>query len=157
VGDVRTLYVDADACPVTSDAIAIARAHRVPVVLVGNESQNLARFAGRPGVETMQVASGRDAADFAIVGRLTPDDVVVTGDTGLAAMALGRGCAVLGLRGRLYFSATIDYELEIRHAEQRHRRTGGRTPGPPPFREEDREHFREALERLLAGRDDRAD
>ena len=32
---------------------------------------------------------------------------------------------------------------------QRHRRAGGRTGGPTPFCDEDREHFREQLERLL--------
>lgn len=147
-----TVFVDADACPVTRDAIGIARAHRVPVVLVSNGSQNLARFDGRPGVETLQVASGRDSADFAMVPLLTPEDIVVTGDTGLAAMALGRGCRALSPRGRQYYSATIDAELAVRHAEQRHRRSGGRTQGPSPFQDEDRERFREVLERLLGGR-----
>jgi uncharacterized protein len=147
-----TLFVDADACPVTHDAIAMARAHRVPVVLVGNGSQNLARFAGRPGVETIQVPSGRDSADFAIVPLLSPEDIVVTGDIGLAAMVLGRGSRALNHRGRQYSSATIDAELAVRHAEQRHRRAGGRTQGPSPFQEEDREHFRDVLERLLGER-----
>lgn len=144
-----TLFIDADACPVTRDAIAVARTHRVPVVLVGNGSQNLARFAGRPGVETIQVPSGRDSADFAIVPLLAPEDIVVTGDLGLAAMVLGRGSRALNHRGRQYFSATIDAELAVRHAEQRHRRAGGRTQGPSPFQDEDREHFRETLESLL--------
>jgi len=150
-----TLFVDADACPVTRDAIAVAWAHRVPVVLVGNESQNMARHAGRPGVETLQVASGRDSADFAIVPLLNPVDIVVTGDTGLAAMVLGRGARALSPRGRQYFEATIDCELAVRHAEQRHRRAGGRTQGPSPFQEEDRERFRAVLEGLLGGRDNR--
>jgi uncharacterized protein YaiI (UPF0178 family) len=147
----RTLYVDADACPVTLDAISIARAHHVPVVLVGNATQNLGRFAGRAGVETVQVASGRDSADFTIVGRLSAEDIVVTSDIGLAAMALGRGSSAVSFRGHIYSPATIDYELEVRHAEQRHRRAGGRTQGPSPFQDEDRERFRDALRRLLAG------
>ncbi len=152
-----TVFIDADACPVTRDAIGIARAHRVPVVLVSNGSQNLARFDGRPGVETLQVASGRDSADFAMVPLLNPDDIVVTNDTGLAAMALGRGSRALSPRGRQYYSATIDAELAVRHAEQKHRRSGGRTQGPSPFQDEDREHFREVLERLLGGGDGNSD
>ena len=144
-----TIYVDADACPVTRDAVSIARSHRVPVVLVGNESQNLARHAERSGVETLQVGSGPDAADFAIVGRLTADDIVVTGDTGLAAMVIGRGARAIGFRGRVFLSATIDAEMEVRYAEQRLRRAGGRTRGPAPFTDEDRARFRESLARLL--------
>jgi uncharacterized protein len=150
-GDVITVYVDADACPVTRDAIAIARAHSMPVVLVANESQNLARYGERKGVEILQVGSGRDSADFAMVPRLAPGDVVVTADTGLAAMALGRGSLALSPRGRVYSPTTIDAELAVRHAEQRLRRSGGRTSGPSPFQDEDRERFRESLERLLAG------
>jgi uncharacterized protein len=144
-----TLYVDADACPVIREAMSAARAHRIPVVLVGNETQNLSRFAGRSGVTTVQVGAGRDAADFKIVERLAPGDVVVTGDIGLAAMALGRGAQAIGFRGRIFHAATIDGEMEVRHAEQRHRRAGGRTRGPAVFTDEDREHFVEALERLL--------
>ena len=144
-----TIYIDADACPVTRDAIAVARSFALPVVLVGNETQNLSRYDNRRGVESVQVGSGRDAADFAIVQRLSPGDVVVTGDTGLAAMALGRGCSAIGFRGRVFSLLTIDGEMELRHAEQRHRRAGGRTRGPAPFTDEDREHFVESLRRLL--------
>lgn len=145
-----TLFIDADACPVTRDAIAVARTAHVPVVLVGNETQNLARLADRPGVEAVQMGVGRDAADFAIVERLAPHDIVVTGDIGLAAMVLGRGARAIGLRGREFTLATIDSELALRHAEKRHRRSGGRTKGgPPPFTDDDREHFRAVLQRML--------
>lgn len=144
-----TLFVDADACPVTRDAISVARRRRVPVVLVGNETQNLGRFDGRTGIETIQVGSGRDAADFAIIEELRPDDVVVTADIGLAAMVLGRGARAISPRGRTYSVATIDMEMEVRHAEQKHRRAGGRTSGPAPFEDDDRERFTEVLERVL--------
>lgn len=143
------IFVDADACPVTRETIALARAHRVPVVLVGNESQNLARHADRPGVESLSVGIGPDAADYAIVSRLSRDDIVVTDDLGLVAMVMGKGARALGFRGRRYLVATIDAEMAIRHAEQRHRRGGGRTRGPSPFEEEDREHFKDVLAQLL--------
>jgi uncharacterized protein YaiI (UPF0178 family) len=145
-----TLFIDADACPVTRDALSVARRARVPVVLVGNETQNLGRYTVRDGVEAVQVSSGRDAADFAIVERLEPEDVVVTGDIGLAAMVLGRGAAAISFRGRVFSRVTIDMEMEVRHAEQKHRRSGGRTRGPAPFEDEDRERFRDSLERVLA-------
>lgn len=38
-----TLYIDADACPVTADALAVARRRGVPVVIAGNSTQNLER------------------------------------------------------------------------------------------------------------------
>jgi len=148
-----TLFIDADACPVTRDALTVARRHKVPVVLVANTTQNLARYTGKPGVEAVEVSGGRDAADFAIVERLSPGDAVVTQDIGLAAMVLGRGAHAISPRGRRYSAATIDMELAVRHAEQRHRRAGGRTKGPSAFDDEDREHFVAVLERVLSGED----
>ena len=146
-----TLYIDADACPVTRDAISVGRSRKLPVVLVGNSTQNLGRYASREGVEAVSVGVGRDAADFAIVEMLEPDDVVVTQDIGLAAMVLGRGAHAISPRGRLFRRETIDLELEVRHAEAKLRRSGGRHRGPAPFEDEDREHFRESLTRLLRG------
>lgn len=144
-----TLFIDADACPVTREAIQVARERGWPVVVVANSTQNLDRYASRRGVEAVQVSGGRDAADFAVVERLTPGDAVVTQDIGLAAMALGRGAGALSPRGRIFHLATIDAELAVRHAEAKLRRQGGRHGGPPRFTDEDCEHFIEQLERLL--------
>ena len=162
-----TLHIDADACPVTREALACARQARVPVVIVGNTTQNLARHIRRsdprdaehargrdathPGfwVEVLDVSIGADSADFAIVERLQPDDVVVTQDIGLASMVLGRGAAAIGVRGRIYSRATIDMDLFIRHEEKKVRRAGGRTNGPAAFTDEDRERFSRNLTELL--------
>jgi uncharacterized protein YaiI (UPF0178 family) len=146
----RRLFVDADACPVTREAITIARSHGIPVTLVCDTSGDMSRHL-RPGVDAVQVSTGRDAADFAIIERLSPGDIVVTQDIGVAAMALGRGASAVSPRGRIFWLATIDAEMELRHAEARHRRAGGRTGGPSKFTDEDREHFAESLERLVRG------
>lgn len=144
------LFIDADACPVTRDAISIARARGVPVTLVANSTQSCERYTQRKGVDAVQVGVGSDAADFAIIELLAPSDVVVTQDIGLAAMVLGRGARALSPRGRIFSRATIDLDLELRHAEKRERRAGRRTHGGPrAFEEEDRERFSAALERLL--------
>ena len=162
----RTLYIDADACPVTREALACARRARVPVVIVGNTTQNLERHVRRDDprgperargrdatrgfwVDVLDVSVGADSADFAIVERLQPDDVVVTQDIGLASMVLGRGAAAIGVRGRVYTKATIDMDLFIRHEEKKVRRAGGRTRGPAAFTDDDRERFTRNLADLL--------
>jgi len=145
-----TAYIDADACPVTREAISIARSRGISVVLVSNGTQNLAKYLGRAGVEAIQVSGGQDAADFAIIEVLAPRDVVVTQDIGLAAMVLGRGAYALSPRGRTFSMATIDAELAVRHAEQKHRRAGGRTGGPSAMDEDDRDRFRFAFERAIS-------
>ncbi len=157
----RTLFIDADACPVTREALACARKAGIPVVIAGNTTQNLERHIRRGDprqpedarhgfwVETLDVGVGADSADFAIVERLSPDDVVVTQDIGLAGMALGRGAAALSPRGHVYRKETIDMELYIRHEEKKVRRADGRTRGPAAFTDEDRERFCARLAELL--------
>ena len=164
----RTLYIDADACPVTREALACARRARVPVVIAGNTTQNLERHIRRDDprdaehargrdathdgfwVDVLDVSIGADSADFAIVERLKPDDVIITQDIGLASMVLGRGAAAIGVRGRVYTKATIDMDLFIRHEEKKVRRAGGRTRGPAAFTIDDRERFTRNLADLLS-------
>lgn len=153
-----TVFIDADACPVTSEALAVARACKVPVVIAGNSTQNLARHIKRGDartptdgfwVDTLAVGVGADAADFAIIQELSRGDIVVTQDIGLAAMALGRGARAIGVRGRVYTLATIDLDMHIRHEEKKVRRQGGRTRGPAPFEDDDRDRFTTNLRRLI--------
>ena len=156
-----TLFIDADACPVTADALAVARRAGVPVVIAGNTTQNLERHIRSTDprdaahahkgfwVDTLVASTGADSADFATVEALQPGDVVVTQDIGLAAMVLGRGAKAIGVRGRIYSTATIDADLFIRAEEKKVRRAGGRTKGPAPFTDKDRRRFKENLESLL--------
>lgn len=162
-----TLFIDADACPVTREALACARAAHIPCVIAGNSTQNLERHIRRddpreasqargldsvhPGfwVETLNVGTGADSADFAIIEQLEPGDIVITQDVGLASMALGRGAAAIGVRGHTYNKATIDMQLFIRHEEKKVRRAGGRTVGPSPFTNDDRNRFSHNLAHLL--------
>ena len=154
----RLLLIDADACPVTREALTQARAACVPVVLVGNGTQNLAKHlkntdprSPREGfwVATLNVKGGADSADFQIATMVQEGDVVVTQDFGVAAMALGAGAAALGVRGREYTREGIDALMLVRHEEKKLRRQGGRTQGPHAFTDEDRARFSRALQRLL--------
>ena len=158
------IYIDADACPVIREALACARARNIPCVIAGNSTQNLERRL-RPHdprspkdpchpdrgfwVEILQVGVGADSADFAIASAVTPADVVVTQDIGLADIVLGRGARAIGVRGRVYNPLTIDSAMFIRHEEKKLRRAGGRTSGPAAFTDEDRERFRRNLASLV--------
>lgn len=153
-----TLFIDADACPVTREALDAARRAKVPCVIAGNSTQNLARHIRtsdptQPNqgfwVRTLQVGVGADSADFAIVEELQPNDVVVTQDIGLASIVLGRGAQAIGVRGHVYSPLTIDSMMFIRHEEKKVRRAGGRTRGPATFEDDDRERFVANLRRLL--------
>ncbi|MEG0324613.1 MAG: DUF188 domain-containing protein [Raoultibacter sp.] len=152
------IIIDADACPVTSEALAVARTYKLPTLIVGNSTQNLERHVKRGDpraknegfwVDVLAVPVGSDSADFAIIEQLSPNDIVITQDIGLAAMVLGRSAHAIGVRGRIYSRATIDMDMEIRHQEKKIRRQGGRTKGPAAFTDEDREYFSTNLARLV--------
>ena len=143
------VFIDADACPVKSETITAARQRGLSVVMVANDSHSMTRYETRKGIDVVKVGSGQDAADFAVIERLESGDVVVTQDIGLAAMVLGRGARAVSPRGRIFYLATIDAEMDLRHAEAKHRRGGGRTRGPAPFTEDDREHFQQSISRML--------
>lgn len=57
-----TLIIDADACPVTREALACARSARVPVLIAGNSTQNLARRIRRDDPRDAEHARGRDTS-----------------------------------------------------------------------------------------------
>lgn len=157
----RTIFIDADACPVIRETLSCARKQGIPVVIAGNTTQNLERHIqtddprspkeAKNGfwVEVLDVSIGADSADFAIVEQLRPKDLVVTQDIGLAGMVLGRGARAIGVRGYIYRKETIDFDLMLRHEEKKVRRTGGRTKGPAPFTSEDRKRFVAKLRYLL--------
>ncbi|GHT79316.1 UPF0178 protein [Actinomycetota bacterium] len=152
------IFIDADACPVTAETLNLARKNKLPVVVVDNTTQNIGRHIKRSDprkltdgfwVDTISVDVGADSADFAIIEELNVGDIVVTQDIGLAAMVLGRDAYVIGVRGREYLSETIDFDMHIRHEEKKVRRHGGRTKGPAPFTDEDREHFIYSLQNVI--------
>lgn len=145
----RKLFIDADACPVIEEALAVAHSTDVPVVLVGNYTQNLHRLREEPGVSVVEVEPERDEADFVIVSMIGVGDVLVSNDTGLAAIVLGKGGVVMTPRGKIFREETIDRELHARHEARVARRRGGRTKGPSPFTREDRKRFQDTLERVL--------
>ena len=51
----RTLFIDADACPVTRESIDCARRAGVAVVIAGNSTQNLERHIRRDDKATIDM------------------------------------------------------------------------------------------------------
>ena len=140
-----TIYVDADACPVTDAVIAEAAQKEILVVLVCDPAHEMQR----KGARTIVVDQGGDSADYRIANLAGHGDIVVTQDYGLAAMALARGARALNQNGLVYSDANIDALLFSRHVSAKNRRSGGRSKGPPKRTKADDARFRAALQMLL--------
>lgn len=138
------VFVDADACPVTDIAVRWAGALRLEATLVCDGAHRL-EIAG---ARTITVDGGADSADFRLMRLLSPGDLLITQDHGLAAMALGLGALVLDQDGRAYTERSIDALLMQRHLSARQRRAGGRLRGPGKRRPAQDAAFQRALDAL---------
>lgn len=145
MSDTRTVYVDADACPVKAEVVKVASRHGVPAVFVANAWMALPRG---PQVRMEVVPGAFDAADDWIAERASAGDVVVTADIPLADRCLKRGARVLGPSGKPFTEDNIGSALASRElmADLRAYGVGG---GPPPFTQRDRSRFLDALELAL--------
>ena len=142
-----TIYIDADACPVTRIAERIAKAHGIPVTLLCDTNHLLTSDYSTVRV----VGAGADAVDFALINLCRWGDIVVTQDYGVAAMALGKGAKTIHQSGRWYTDENIDLLLMERHLAGKARRSGKHhLKGPAKRTTEDDQRFTESFERLIA-------
>jgi uncharacterized protein YaiI (UPF0178 family) len=141
------ILVDADACPVKEIIVRVAKARKIPVTMLCDNAHRL----GDGYSQIVTVDRAADSVDFALIGLLKSDDVVVSQDTGVAAMALGKGARAINQNGLVYTDANIDRLLMERHVGGKIRRAGGRTKGPPKRTAEDDARFEAAFITLLNG------
>ena len=103
----RTIYIDADACPVKDEVYRVARRYGLRVAVVANTPLRV------PADELigLVVCPGFGAADDWIAGQAGPGDVVVTADIPLAARCLAKGARVLDPKGRPFTDNDIGAAL----------------------------------------------
>jgi len=142
------LYIDADACPVKTEAERVATRHKLKMLVVSNGGL---RPSQNPLVETVIVSQGADEADIWIAERCGPGDVVVTGDVPLAAKCIATGARVLRHNGEAFSEANIGQQLAMRDlmTDMRAANPLGAGGGARPFTKADRSRFLDALEREI--------
>lgn len=139
------VLIDADACPVVDIAVSLCMQYAVPCTLVCDTEHQFRR----PGAKTIVIDKGADSVDFALVNRVSPGDIVITQDYGLASMCLARSARVLHQDGWEYTSFNIDALLFQRHEARKLRASGGRTKGPKKRTVQQDQAFCTALDSLL--------
>ena len=142
-----TVYIDADACPVTRIAERVAKEYSVPVVLLCDTNHVL-----RSDYSTVKViGAGADAVDIALINLCRRGDLVITQDYGVAAMALGKGAMAVHQSGRIYSDDNISGLLEDRHiARVQRRKSKNHLKGPSKRTSEDDRNFEKSLRMLLS-------
>jgi uncharacterized protein YaiI (UPF0178 family) len=145
------IYVDADACPVKQAIIKIAAKYQLEAVFVFSTSHsgNLSLVEGCKNVDIIMVDNVSQAADMAIINRVNSEDVVVTGDFGLASIVISKRAAAISFSGGLFNTDNIDKLLFERHLSSIIRRSGGKTKGPAKRSKEDDWSFCSGLESVI--------
>ena len=131
--EVRTIYVDADACPVKNEIYRVAARHGIKVIVVSNSPIAVPR---EPMIERVVVGAGMDAADHWIVERVSGStqtdaasdsapspkklqqvrgDIVITADIPLASRCVKAGAEVIAPNGRPFTEAAIGMTLAVRN------------------------------------------
>lgn len=141
------VLIDADACPVVAIAVSLCKISGVDCLLICDTAHRMEQ----EGAFILVIDKGADSADFALVNRVSPEDIVITQDYGLASMCLARKARVLHQDGWEYTQNNIDGLLFQRHEARKYRAAGGRTKGPKKRTPQQNQAFRQALSAMLQG------
>ena len=141
------IYVDADACPVIRIVENIARKYNIETTLICDTNHVLTSDYS----DVVTVSAGADAVDFKLVNLCTRDDIVVTQDYGVAAMALSKGAYAIHQSGKWYTNDNIDRMLMQRHITKCAKRASSKNHinGPKKRSNEDNIHFAESFEKIV--------
>ena len=139
------IYVDADACPVIPIVEQVAEKNNIAVTLLCDTNHVLDSDYS----EVKIIGAGADAVDFALINLCGKNDIVVTQDYGVAAMALGKGAYAIHQSGKWYTDENIDQMLMERHLSKKARRASGKNhlKGPKKRTEEDDVRFKRSFEK----------
>ena len=139
------VFVDADACPVVDITVKLCKSSGIDCVLLCDTAHEMRR----EGAQTLVFDKGTDSVDFALVNRVSPGDLVVTQDYGLASMCLAKRARVLHQDGWQYTEDNIGALLFQRSESKRYRASGGRIKGPSKRTRQQDQRFEMALQSLL--------
>ena len=143
------IYIDADGCPAVDITLRVARELGIPVIILCDT----AHVIQREGAETITVSQGADSVDLVLANQISPGDLAVTQDYGLAALCLSRGAMAIRQDGLWYTQENIDGLLFSQYAAQKARRAGKHPKGSPKrTRAEDQNYeksLREGMGKIL--------
>lgn len=140
-----TIYVDGDACPVKDIIIEVSSFYEVPVHLFIDTSHTYSN----PNIKVTIVDKGPDSVDFAIIGLIKENDLLITQDYGLSSLAISKRAIVLHPCGKIINVYNIDTLLVNRYLNKIERKVSNHIKGPKKRTKADDEAFRKSLINIL--------
>lgn len=140
------ILVDGDGCPVISLITKIAAENNLELIVYTDLNH---RHQLEYGVLKV-VDQGFQSVDMILYNNLKADDLAITSDYGLAALALSAGAAVLSFSGREFTEENIERLLAQRHLQFKERQKTGRHTSHQKRTEADDQRFFDALMKIIA-------
>lgn len=139
------ILVDGDACPSKHIIKELAKRYKLDVHVFVDSSH----YFEDDYFKIHTVSKGKDAVDLALINFMDLDDLVITQDYGVAAMAISKTDFVVNPLGFRYTNQNLDELLFKRHIAAKSRRAGkGSTKNKKRSQEND-EKFYKVLDELM--------
>jgi hypothetical protein len=138
------ILVDADSNPVKDQIIRVAKQYLIEVIMFFDSAHEYKNDY----CTTYIIPKGKDTVDFFLLDKIKPNDIVVTGDYGLASLALTRKAFVISPNGMVYNNDSILELLNMRSAHQKIRKHT-RIKGPKKRTSQDDQSFSLNLEKTI--------
>lgn len=116
------ILIDGDSCRVIGVTEQIAKKYDIPCHIFCDSAHSLDSTYS----EIKIVSTGHNAADFAIINQCGINDIVITNDSGLAAMVLAKKGIALQSNGVEYTQKNISEYLNRRYVRARAQRKTNR-------------------------------
>ncbi len=109
------IIIDGDACNVIAPTERIAQKYNIPCHIYCDTKHLLESSYSQIHI----VETRNDSADFAILNKCGRQDIVITNDSGLAAMVLAKNAYAINSKGFAYDDSNIMLYLNNRHLRKR--------------------------------------
>lgn len=139
------IVVDGDACPGRHIIEMVAKKHDIPVIIYCD----INHFIQSDYAEVITVDAGFQSVDMYLINKTERNDIVITQDFGVAAMALSRNAKPISPNGMIFSNENIDRLLFERHLSGKARRSGKRTGSIKKRTSEDDKKLFESIEKMI--------
>lgn len=139
------IIVDADATPNRQEIINIGLKYKKETILICDDSHQLKD----QNATIITVETGSQNTDIKLLNLINPNDIIITGDYGIAIIALSKHCHVISPNGLIYTNKNIDTLIQTKYLLGKLRKQKVHIKGPKRRTEQINKIFLENLEKII--------
>lgn len=139
------VLIDADACPVKNIIISECKKYEIPVIMYFDNAHEYEDNYSKVVI----VDRGKDSVDLKLVNETKLDDIVVSSDYGLLAMALSKKAKCITFNGKIVNDNNIHSLLQSRFISQKLRKMNKHQKGPKKRTHKNNSEFKKGFINLI--------